>query len=145
MSSGHSLCSQLTNMATHHDSEPPSKKQRQTEDVPTDSDQYSDEDNIAEELPYKIEKVSHRIARKFGVEEVRYTAKLNSEHFKNKKLLDVGESLKNMFDDMITEAASSYNDDDKVRMTIEHQDLKTPVVIHLQSKHNVTAEKALER
>ena len=145
MASGHSLRSQLTNMATHHDSEPPSKKQRQTEDADGDSHQYSDEDNITEEPPYKIEKVSHRIARKFGVEEVGYTAKLNSERFQNKKLLDVGESLKDMFGDMITEAGRNYADDDKVRMTIEHQDLKTPVVIHLQSKHNVTAEKALER
>ena len=137
---------------THIMSNPP-KKQRLDISV-SNSDEESDnqdlnqrDDNASEqtEKAYKIEKVSRKISRKFAVEDVSFEARVISERLKDKKLDEISDELEGMFDEMLNDAGRNYDADDRIRLSIEQDQLEQDIVIHIQPRHNVTGRTVMDR
>ena len=116
------------------DSDEPSKRSR------TDSESEDEE-----EKAYEIRKTHRVVARKYGAEEIGYSAVVTSKKLEGKNLNDISDQLVNMFDEMLEEAGRNYGPDDRVRVAIEQDQLDQPIFIHAQPRHNVTGETIMNR
>lgn len=135
--------------------EPPPKKMKkdETEAQPDDNDntEQSDDDTTTEganrdvNSDYEIREVSRNIARRYGMEVFNFEARMINERLRNRPLLDITDSLRGMFQQMLDRAGQHYGAEDRIRLHIEHSDLDTPIVVHIQPKHNVTADTVLDR
>lgn len=117
--------------------EPPQKKLKGVEN---DSDDSEDESN-----DYQIREVSRSVARRYGMEIFNFEAQILTSRLRNRRLLDVSDSLRSMFNEVLARAGRHYAEEDRLRLHIEHAGLDVPVVIHAQAKHNVTADTVLDR
>ena len=96
-------------------------------------------------LPYVIEQVNERRARKFGVEEVTFRAKFNDD-LQGRKLLDISDDLGAMFGSVMDRVRANHpNPQDKARLAIRHTGLDKEITIHCQPQHNITAEVIMQR
>ena len=97
------------------------------------------------EARFIVTPVYERKARKFGVEEITYKAKFNTE-LQGRQLLDIHNDLEDMFGEVLNRLHEKYPDpNDKVRISVRHAGLDKDVTIHCQPKHNITAEVIMER
>ena len=127
---------------------PPPKKLKTTqnndtyEDDSVDSDE-SDTDDVSNH--FEIRQISRNVVRKYGMEEFNFEARLRSSRVRNRRLSEIMDSLRAMFQEIIDRAGRHYDADDRIRLHVEHSGLEVPFVIHLQPRHNVTADTVLER
>ena len=99
----------------------------------------------ADAKAYIIQPVRERVSRKFGIEEVTYKAKFNSD-LQGEQLLGIQDELRNMFTDILDIVRDKHpNGEDKARITINHVGLEREVFIHCQPQHNITADVIMER
>jgi hypothetical protein len=96
------------------------------------------------EKPYKINKVRETVVRKYGVEEYSFNVKFNEE-MSGTRLEDVNADIHAMFEDVLNEVGYQYGPDDRVRLSIEHDGLDTPMTIHLQPRADLKAENIMAR
>lgn len=80
----------------------------------------SDYENDDPDKLYSIEKVNVQQRRRYGIEETTFRAKFGILQ-KDVKLLDLKDSLLQMFDEMISEAGRNYGDEDRARLQISHR------------------------
>jgi hypothetical protein len=111
-----------------------------TSEIMEDSDQSYDQDKV-----YNIERISQQVARKYGVEEYTLQAKFNNETLQGARLDNVTDEIQSMFEDVVHEIEQQYNEDDRIRVSIDHAEMDRPMTIHLQPRRNVTAEDMMNR
>jgi hypothetical protein len=105
-----------------------------------DDDQSYDQDKV-----YSIEKISQQVSRKFGVEEYTLQAKFNNDTLQGARLDNVTDEIQSMFEDVVHEIEQQYDEDDRIRLAIDHAGMDRPMTIHLQPRRNVTAENIMNR
>lgn len=132
------------NMAAN-DPPPPKRAKRNlyNADIDDDSSSADEVDDLSSH--YEVRELSRSVARLYGMEEFNFEARLRHERLPNPRLLDVSDSLHAMFQDVLDRAGRHYNADDRIRMHIEHSGLDTPIIIHIQPKHDVTAATVMDR
>lgn len=116
---------------------PPTKRSKSNDDHDTVSATSTGD--------YAVRETSRSVARRYGMEVFNFEARMMKPALKNKRLLDITDSLRAMFQEMLDKAGHNYSTDDRVRMHIEHSGLQVPMVIHIQPKHNVTADTVMDR
>ena len=127
-------------MTTNMSEEPPAKRRV----ISHDKEEY-EEDEDEDTVPYRIEQINERRARKYGVEEVTFKAKFNN-NYQGKKLLDITNDLGAMFGSVMDRVRANHpNPNDKARLSIRHIGLDKEITIHCQPQHNITSEVIMER
>ena len=134
---------------------PPRKKLKRRRSDENDEQDHavSEDENISDNddessivnNEFEIREVAKKIARRYGLEEFNFEGRLIANHLRNRRLLDIEASLRAMFQEMLDRAGRHYGPEDRVRLHIEHDGLEAPVVIHMQSKHNVTVDTIIDR
>jgi hypothetical protein len=95
--------------------------------------------------PYNIKKINEKVARKFGVEEYTLQAKFNDDAMQGARLDDIRDEVHHMFEDVMQEIASQYEEDDRIRLSIDHSEMDRPMTMHLQPRKNLTTENIMNR
>jgi hypothetical protein len=139
------------------DSYQPSSKRRHdgeisTQDEPAESSEAREPSSESSEpsepdsqnaTSYTIQEVSRRRSVKYSMLETTYEVKFK-DHVHGSNVQDMRQELHTMFDDLL-DRTHKYSDDDKARIIIDHDQLDTPIFIHCQDRHNITADTILER
>jgi hypothetical protein len=94
---------------------------------------------------YNIKKIDEKVARKFGVEEYTLRAKFNNDTLQGARLDDVRDEVHHMFEDVVQEIASQYEEDDRIRLSIDHAEMDRPMTIHLQPRRNISTDNIMNR
>jgi hypothetical protein len=103
-----------------------------------------DEENF--DKMYNIKKVSQQVARKYGVEEYTIEASFNNDAvIQGMRLENIREEIHSMFDDVVHEIVVQYQEDDRIRLSIDHAGMDRPMTMHLQPRRNVTTENIMSR
>ena len=108
---------------------------------------YSDSENDEPEAPksYTIVETSRKVATKYGMEEIGYDVQFSNEKLLDKKLVDISDELRDMFNDVLNTAGRNYDADDRIRLSIMQDALDIPIIIHLAPRNQVTADTILDR
>ena len=99
-----------------------------------------------EDLPqksYSITPTSTKLAGKYGIMETTYKVKFNEDKH-GIRVSEMNEELHDMFEEIL-QKTGSYNDDDRARLVISHEDLERPIYIHCQPRHQITSDTIMER
>ena len=99
-----------------------------------------------EDLPqkqYSISATSTKLSQKYGIMETTYKVKFNEDKH-GTRVSEMNDELHDMFNELL-EKTASYNDDDRARLIISHEDLQRPIYIHCQPRHQITTDTIMER
>jgi hypothetical protein len=91
--------------------------------------------------PYKVIEYRTRYIKKYAAEEMIYQVKFARE-WQHRTLGDLQDSFFNMFEDIVKRLKRRYDLDSKVRLFIQHPDLKysSPIFIALRPLRDLTVE-----
>lgn len=125
---------------------PPQKRPRLVSYSDSDSDENMDVDRREEnEKLYNISQISRKVATRYHLEELSYEIIFNNEKLNDKKLEDITDTVKEMFQELLDVSGRNYDDDDRVRLSIMHDSLDSPIIVHLAPRHNVNADTVMNR
>ena len=79
------------------------------------------------------------------MEELSYEVVFDNEKLNDKKLEDITDTVKEMFQELLDVSGRNYDDDDRVRLSIMHDSLDSPIIVHLAPRHNVNADTVMNR
>ena len=94
---------------------------------------------------FEISRISQIISRRYQIEESVFKASLNTNKFKGMKIKDLFVQLGKMFEAMLLQASTDFDDNDLARLAISHRELDSDIVVHLRSKNKVTPQVILDR
>lgn len=125
---------------------PPQKRPRLVSYSDSDSDENMEvNQTVNDEKLYKISQISRKIATRYNMEELGYEVIFDNEKLNNKNLEDITDTVKEMFQDLLDASGRNYDGDDRVRLSIMHDSLDTPIIVHLAPRHQVDADTVMDR
>lgn len=99
--------------------------------------------NGQESKNYTIHTESTKISQKYSVMETTYRVQFH-EDTHGDRISSMREDLLDMFSEVL-EKTETYSDNDRARIVINHDQLTSPIFIHCQPKHQITADTIMER
>ena len=121
-------------------SERPGKRRRLVSYSDSEDSDIGDNSKI-----YNISQTSRKIATKYGMEEIGYEVSFSQEKIADTRLESAVPEIREMFQEVLDRAGRSYDNDDRVRLSIMHNSLDTPIIVHLAPRNQVTADTVMER
>ena len=94
--------------------------------------------------PYNIQESSETMPRKYGYEERKFKVQFDKDYM-GKRLVDVQQQLRGMFEETVQRGLRDYGHEDRASIVIQHNDLRRDIVIHMRKNKDISAEAIMNR